>query len=165
MLHHKAAEHCAVLLLSRSEGIMWLRIFVVGLLFCLNCALAQQRDLISGPSPKLQRPLPHYAWPSAMRTSGQQWYWEADNSAQPSVNSYRQLLHGSKVRAPHFAPVTLEWSFTGKNKFLPVLDLTIVKIKPGTRPSFLSPESEFGSVRCDCGIWTKATRSLHDLLR
>jgi hypothetical protein len=150
---------------------MRLRFFVFVAIFSFNCALAQQKGLISAPSPNLPAHPQGYPAFTFQRSVIQEysvrhnWYWELHDGLQLPQETYKYLPRGMRPKDPDFAPATLEWTFSGKRKLMPSLDLTIIKIRPGQRTVYQRPGAEFGSARPDRShLWTKATRSLGDAL-
>ena len=147
-------------------GRFWVITVVVA---CLSCAWSQQKQLVSLPEPNL----PDNAFSrytnlfghSTLRTSLQRsWYWEANDLTQAPSGANKYLPKGVVTSNSDFSPATLEWTFTGKRKLMPTLDLTVVKIKPGEG----LVRGEPGADPCpgpDRGhLWNWAAHSISDLL-
>ena len=148
---------------------MRLPVVVVVLLATVNFAFGQQKDLISAPAPNLQPRLQaHQAFnfkQTARQNFRRSWYWEIDDTIRAPFDVYKYFPGRRMTTDTDFSPASLKWTFDGKRKLVPLLDLTVIQIKPGER-AVLKPDAEFGSVRPDCGhLWDIATRSLVDMLR
>jgi hypothetical protein len=93
------------------------------------------------------------------------WYWEAIDLAQPLSDANKYLPKGVATANSDFSPASLEWTFTGKRKLMPTLDLTLVKIKPGEGTIHEGPAPASGGIQPLRGrLWDRATQSISDLL-
>jgi hypothetical protein len=141
---------------------------VLVLISSLGCAWAQQKELVSAPLPNhsISTSSGHTNLfdQSTPRTSLQRlWYWEVNDLTQAPSGSNKYLPKGVVTNNSDFSPATLEWTFTGKRKLMPTLDLTLVKIKPGEGTVHDGPpQTGAGSSRSS--LWDRATRSISDLL-
>jgi len=136
----------------------------------LGCGWTQQKKLVSAP-------LPHHLidassrytnlfGQSTPRTSLQRsWYWEVNDLTQAPSAANKYLPKGVVTSNSDFSPATLEWTFTGKRKLMPTLDLTLVKIKPGEGTVRDGPNAQTGTAGSSRGsLWDRATQSISDLL-
>ncbi len=139
-------------------------------LLALNYAFAQEPQLISAPKPNFQArlrirqivPFEKSAAPSTFKRS---WYWEVTETGPSSAQTSRYLPRGANTDNSDFAPASLQWSFTGKRKFIPTLDLTVVQIRPGAKSSPVLPAANYGTIeQTRAKFWTKAGRSISGLL-
>lgn len=133
-------------------------------------AFAQQKELLSAPSPNVQPHVQLYrafdfqenAAPSSLRHF---WYWEVPAFSPRLPETNRFLPRGAKVGNPDFEPASLRWSFTGKRKVVPLIDLTVLQIKPGEKLKPSGESAASGTAQTAPGIlWTKATHSISELL-
>jgi hypothetical protein len=97
---------------------------------------------------------------SATPSFRRSWYWETITAGSGPSAADRYLPVGTKASQPDFAPASLRWSFTGKHKVIPVIDLTVTKFKPGEKSFRGEPSSKQPSEN----FWTKATHSISELL-
>ena len=149
---------------------MQLGSLVVVLLSCLGCAWAQQKELVSAPLPN--HPIDASSRyinlfdQSIPRTSLQRsWYWEVNDLARAPSGANKYLPKGVVTSNSDFSPATLEWTFTGKRKLMPTLDLTLVKIKPGEGTIHDGPNAQTGAAGSSRGsLWDRATQSISALL-
>ena len=137
----------------------------VAVVVLAGCACAQDSHLLSAPSTQVQShaPRPRFDFSPAAQTpvTRRYWYWEVDDSIRVPFETYKYLPGGMMAMDQGFAPASLEWTFTGKHKFVPSLDLTVIQVKPGERSIAPKADSEFGTIVPGRGyLWTKATRSL-----
>ncbi|HLH07582.1 MAG TPA: hypothetical protein VKW78_10115 [Terriglobales bacterium] len=138
-------------------------LFVV--VFLSMGAWTQQAKLVSAPTPHLQSDSPDaytrtfqlYATPTL--TEGRLWYWEVNDCRLAPSAADKYLPAKARVNND-FSPATLEWTFTGKRKLMPVVDLTVIKIKPGEGEKHTAG----ASVPDHSGLWEKATHSMMDFL-
>jgi hypothetical protein len=103
---------------------------------------------------------------STPRTSLQRsWYWEVNDLTQASSGANKYLPKGVITNNSDFSPATLEWTFTGKRKLMPTLDLTLVKIKPGEGTVRDGTGAQTGAAGSSRGsLWDRATQSISDIL-
>ena len=147
-----------------------MRVCVVVAVFFLGCAWAQQKELVSAPLPNhsISSSSRHINLfdQSTPRTSLQRsWYWEVNDLTQAPSGANRYLPKGVVTNNSDFSPATLEWTFTGKRKLMPTLDLTLVKIKPGEGTVRDGPNAQTGAAGSSRGsLWDRATQSISDLL-
>jgi len=155
---------------------MRLRLIVVSTAFVLTAfalsALAQEKDLVSAPSPRIQT---HALSQRSFDFQGNgtapvfrhYWYWEVTDCAQPPLQEInRNLPRGAKVNSGDYMPAALRWTLDGKRKVVPTIDLTVMEIRPGEKTSAATaatnnwmPSSSTAEI-----LWTKATHSISDLL-
>jgi hypothetical protein len=136
----------------------------------LGCAWAQQKQLVSAPLPN--HPMStssHYANAfdqSIPRSSLQRsWYWEANDETQAPSLTDKFLPKGVVTNSSDFSPASLEWTFSGKRKLMPTLDLTLVRIKPGEGTIHDGPAVRTGAAGPSRShLWDRATHSISDLL-
>ncbi len=135
--------------------------------FAISSALAQKKDLISAPSPNIQRC--QGTARNFQQTANQNgrlrhyWYWEVEDSIPAPLQIYKnQPSHVMAI--DDFSPVSLKWTFTGKRKLVPLIDFTIVQVKPGEPAVRQTSDGNFETAGFD-RLWDKATRSLVDMLR
>ena len=155
---------------------MRLRLTVVSTAFVLSAfalsALAQDKELISAPSPQVH---PHVQGQRSFDFQGNgtapvfrhYWYWEVTDFAQPPLREInRNLPQGAKVNSNDYMPAALRWNFEGKRKVVPTIDLTVMEIRPGEKTSAAtSATNNWMPSSSTAGIlWTKATHSISDLL-
>jgi hypothetical protein len=134
-------------------------------------ALAQQGQLISGPTPNLPAQNNRHSltyFDSIVRSSQQHWYWHDVRPTTPTLAPKPFIYRNAPVRttSPGFSPGKLEWNLSGKHKLLPSLDLTVLRLRPG-EPSLIEkqPGSEYGTFVSDRNpIWEKAAESLKKIL-
>jgi len=144
-------------------------VLIVGISF-LGSAWAQQKDLVSAP-------LPHYPARAfapystllqqsvSPRTAFERsWYWEANILVPVPSLANKYLPKGVVTNNSDFSPASLQWTFSGKRKLMPTLDLTVVKIKPGEGMIHdeTGPQLSTGPDRGH--FWNWATHSISDLL-
>ena len=147
-----------------------MRVCVVLAVFFLGCAWAQQKELVSAPLPNHStNALPRYTNlfdQSTPRASLQRsWYWEVNDLTQAPSGANKYLPKGVVTSNSDFSPASLEWTFTGKRKLMPTLDLALVKIKPGEGTVHDGPNSPTGTAGSSRGsLWDRATQSISDLL-
>ena len=98
---------------------------------------------------------------STPRTSLQRsWYWEVNDLTQAPSGANKYLPKGVVTSNSDFSPATLEWTFTGKRKLMPTLDLTLVKMKPGEGTVRDGPNAQTGTAGSSRGsLWDRATQS------
>jgi hypothetical protein len=134
-----------------------------------SCAWAQQKELVSAPLPNSSAgALPQYSGLLQQsffpRTALQRsWYWEANILARAPSLADKYLPKGVVTNNSDFSPASLEWTFSGRRKLMPTLDLTLVKIKPGEGMIRDKPGTD-SSVGSDRHLWDRATRSISDFL-
>ncbi len=153
------------------KGVIRIGLVAVAVLSCLGCAYAQQKELISAPLPNLpaNRLIPYVGSfqqnvlsKTALRRS---WYWEAIDLTQPLSGANKYLPRGVTTSNSDFSPASLQWTFTGKRKLMPTLDLTLVKIKPGEGTIHDGPDAQTGAAGSSrSSLWDRATQSISDLL-
>ncbi len=147
---------------------LWLvAIVVVG----VSCSWAQQKELISAPLPNLpaNRLIPYVGVfqqnvlsKTALRRS---WYWEAIDLTQPLSVANKYLPKGVATSNSDFSPASLQWTFTGKRKLMPTLDLTLVQIKPGEGTVHEPPDADSRGLESLRGnLWDRATHQISDFL-
>ena len=148
-----------------------MRVWVITVVVaCLSYACAQQKELVSAPLPNPSTrfivPYSIFFGQSPPRTSLQRsWYWEVNDLTQAPSGANRYLPKGVVTSNSDFSPATLEWTFTGKRKLMPTLDLTLVKIKPGEGTVHDGPNAQTGAAGSSRGsLWDRATQSISDLL-
>jgi hypothetical protein len=135
-----------------------------------SCAWAQQKALVAAPSPN--NPANASAQYSSLlqqtffpRTTLQRsWYWEANIFTQVPSLANKYLPKGVVTNNSDFSPATLEWTFSGRRKLMPTLDLTLVKIKPGEGMIRDEPGADSGKGPDRGHFWNWATHSISDLL-
>jgi hypothetical protein len=137
----------------------------------LGCAWAQQKELVSAPLPNRSMSASStYANlfdQSTPRSSAQRsWYWEANDQIQAPSLTDKYLPKGAVLNSSSdFSPASLEWTFTGKRKLMPTLDLTLVKIKPGEGTVHDRPGVRTGAAGpTRSHLWDRATHSISDIL-
>ena len=136
----------------------------------LGCAWAQQKELVSAPLPN--HPMSTSSRygnlfdQSTPRTSLERsWYWEVNDLTQAPSGANKYLPKGVVTNNSDFSPASLEWTFTGKRKLMPTLDLTLVKIKPGEGTVHDGPDPQTGAAGSSrSSLWDRATRSISDIL-
>ena len=135
-------------------------------------AFAQQKDLVSAPSPTVQprkqfsRTFNFHENGNEMTTAFRhQWYWEVPEFSPDWQEINRNLPRGAKIGTNDFNPASLRWNFEGKRKVVPVIDLTVMQIRPGEKTSSAAALPVDGPTQFSAGaLWTKATHSISDLL-
>lgn len=142
----------------------------VVVVFFLSCAWAQQKELVSAPLPNhLMSTSSRYASlfdQSTPRTSLQRsWYWEGNDLTQAPSGTNKYLPKGVVTNSSDFSPASLQWTFAGKRKLMPTLDLTLVKVKPGEGTIHDGPDARTGAAGPPRShLWDRATHSISDLL-
>ena len=147
---------------------LWLVAIVVA---GVSCSWAQQKELISAPLPNLpaNRLIPYVGSFQqsvlSKNTLRRSWYWEAIDLTQPLSETNKYLPRGVVTSNSDFSPASLQWTFTGKRKLMPTLDLTLVQIKPGdgTRHERSGPASG-GMEPVRDSLWDRATHSISGFL-
>ena len=147
-----------------------MRLFVYACLLVVlaGCASAQLTSLAYVGTSTVQVQQMQLRYRSVNQTSSRRcWYWEVDDSIRVPFPTYNYLPHRMMAVDQGFSPATLSWNFTGKYKFMPSVDLTIVQIKPGERIIAANPDAQFGIFQASRGsrLWEKATQSLIAALR
>jgi len=131
---------------------------------------AQDKELVSAPTPNVQTHAPVYhafdfqvnATSSTWRHS---WYWEVPDFSPSWQEINRYLPRGAKIGNTDFEPASLRWNFEGKRKVVPVIDLTVMQIKPGEKASPAATSVDNGTSQFAPGaLWNKATHSISELL-
>lgn len=152
-------------IVTSGKGIMRVGAFFVAVFLYMNCACAQEKSLISAPTPHLTVNLQSFVFSAQYdpleTIIRHPWYWEAKSySAIPSA-AVSALM--PKVSAgDDFSPASLKWTFEGKRKLIPVLDLTLLQIKPGEHSP--KPASSFGLIAENASFWNKTARTISDML-
>ncbi len=147
-------------------GFRWAAIVVV---FAVSAALAQEKELISAPTPNVSE-TPNRAslsFRQAVERSfdDRRWYWEADGLTRFPLGAYAcQVCRGTRSYQGKVGTGKLVWDLGGKHRLLPVLDLKVTKLALG-RPTLVQEKSpeDFGtfvSGRSPIRLWNKATQSL-----
>ena len=133
-------------------------------------AFAQDKDLISAPSPSVQSRAQLYRTfdfqeNDATPTFRHQWYWEVPDFGPSWQEINRYLPRGAKIGSNDFSPASLHWNFEGKRKVVPVIDLTVMQIKPGEKANpTVSHADNAPAPFAVATLWTKATHSISSLL-
>ena len=152
---------------------MRLHFAAVVVVFSFGAALAQEKELISAPTPNLVL-TPNHASLTLQQAFARsfedhRWYWEADGLARLPLGNYRcQRCRNMGSRQRGFSPAKLVWNYDGKHRLFPLLDLTVIKLTPG-QPSLIQqkPASEFGtfvSGRMPTNLWNRAGQSLMSVM-
>jgi hypothetical protein len=133
-------------------------------------AFAQEKELVSAPTPNLpQHATQHRTFDfrenGTAATLRHTWYWETPDFAQPPLQEINRCLpRGAKINSDDYMPASLRWTLEGKRKVVPVIDLTVVEIKPGEKTTAASAVSWTPSSSSAGTLWTKATHSISELL-
>lgn len=133
-----------------------------------GCVSAQTTSMAYVGTSTVRFPqLPQHYRTTAQESTHRYWYWEIDDSIRVPFPTYNYLPHRMMAVEQGFSPATLSWNFTGKYKFMPSLDLTIVQIKPGEPIISISPDAQYGvfELKRSAKLWAKATQSLMAALR
>jgi len=148
---------------------MWARIVTVVVL-AVGCGWGQQKQLNSAPLPHFSgRAVSPYSvllQQSVLPKTALQrsWYWEANILAPVPSLSSRYLPKGVVTGNSDFSPASLQWTFTGKRKLMPVLDLTLIRIKPGEGMIHDQPGPQLTTGPDRGHFWNWATQSISGLL-
>jgi len=139
---------------------------VAGLLIVACPVFAQQPSLAAHVQKELTAPKPQQD--SLLRkddaTTKRRWYWQ-DDSITPSTATSSGAPTDWKASASSsndFSPVSLSWTFSGKNRFLPTLDVVGFDVKAGPQPH--NPDAYYGKVEPP-KIWNRARNLLLGALR
>ena len=141
---------------------------MVVLLFSASFGFTQGNGLIDVPLPNLNRGLQAYQnrnFQNINQNGGQtSHYWEVNDQIRAPFETYKYLPVGTMAIDNGFSPATLEWSLSGKHKFVPALDLTVIKLKPG-EPVVPQPATQFGTVQTERGhLLNRAKQSIMGFL-
>lgn len=133
-------------------------------------AFGQEKDLVSAPTPNVpQRLQQRHAFTFQENTTApsfrHSWYWEVPDFSPDLAERNRWLPRGAQISNSDFTPASLRWNFEGKRKIVPVIDLTVMQIKPGERSTTAVPSADNSTSQFAPGaLWTKATHSISELL-